>query len=349
MEGLPVSTIYQEHLHLHSDLKSLISRLPRQLNDLNCLESPINSIVLIGTGDSFSACLAAQYRIINSHLACYCLLPSSVTPSLLRLFLHGSTLFVFISSSGNTPELCETAKLLISSGFLTLSFCCNDNSLIGKIIQDTIYFIPPMKIPSPSIRTWQASLVFLYLLASTLCSKRKLPCNKLDFSIFLNPKQNLFNKTREIVNLFLKENIALINFYDSIVFVGSRSYYGLSRYSASKVIECTGRYAFYNDLYEWRHTEHHLYPNSQIIILFTDSHSDISRIYESSLLPCRDKRMFIIVSPLYPNIPPSSNIINVITSSLIPSDLAPLELHLWSSLIAAKLAETYGTKLFPGR
>jgi len=102
-------------------IEAMQAEIEYQVNDLYKLDlsssssysSPVKNCLFVGSGDSYTAGLAAQYFLTNSTMACYCYYPTDIIHN--PLLIKGRNVFI-ISISGNTQANIVAAKIAKKHG-----------------------------------------------------------------------------------------------------------------------------------------------------------------------------------------------------------------------------------------
>lgn len=105
-----------------------------QLKDLSLLDlqRPGENCLLVGAGDSYAACLAAQYASSNKALCCY---PLDLAEN--HLLAKGRTVY-FVSVSGKTKTNIEAVRVARSKGIRTVAVTSDPASPLAAACSQVI-------------------------------------------------------------------------------------------------------------------------------------------------------------------------------------------------------------------
>ena len=345
---LPRTNAYSELSSLQYDLDSILEHLHVDRITQNLLRSS-KSIILVGTGDSYSACLASQSYFEEQNKQCLIYFPSQLLSARILSTFSKDSLFIYISSSGNTPEILDSILSVRDYCCNCFLVCFSADGKAEHLVSSKLIYLLKNKLESPSIRTWVITniiLRYISLVADPLLSTKKI--YEL-IKIFLYQTAASIQVMNESDPIRI-QTLKLIDQYDSITLLGSGENYGVARYAGSKIVECTGFLPYIADLYEWRHTEYHQYPRSQYIICFARNSIDKERIISTAQLTSNSLNHFLILTPGHETALCKHNEdVTEICYYIHPSTSITLIFSLWSILLALKLSEYYQTDLFPGR
>jgi glucosamine 6-phosphate synthetase-like amidotransferase/phosphosugar isomerase protein len=345
---LPRTNAYADLSSIQHDLDNIVDCLHVESVTQNLLISS-NSINLVGTGDSYSACLVAQSFFEEHNKQCSIFFPSQLLSERVLKTFSKDSLFIYISSSGNTPEILDS--ILSVRDYCPNSFlvCFSAGGKAEHLVSSKLIYLLKNKLESPSIRTWVTTITilrYLSLVADPLLSAKRV---NESIKIFLYQTASSIQLMKKS-DLITMRTLEIIDNYDSLTLLGSGENYGVARYAGSKIVECTGFLPYIADLYEWRHTEYHQYPKSQFVICFARNSIDKQRIISTVKLTSKSLNHFLILTPGYETALCKHNEdITEICYCIHPSTSTPLIFSIWSVLLALKLSEYYQTELFPGR
>jgi len=259
-----------------------LEEMPRQVDaladDLRALVTPtaerarqtlstaswenITRVVLTGNGDSYHAALATEMAFASlAGVACE---PRST----LRLLEYGipdkrdiesarSTLTVAISASGGNARAVQTLTRASRSGARTLAITCSPGSLLAQAADHALIVpLPPVQ-PCPGIRTYQASLLGLFLVAIELGQARThhLPVQPEKLLAELTAAGDAIEATSSIIGSACAQLGRRVAGEPVMMMLGSGPSYGSALFAAAKMVEAAGVFAAGQDLEEWEHVE----------------------------------------------------------------------------------------------
>jgi len=251
-----------------------IDRIVR--NILTPLEfQSLHRVYTTGDGDSFHATMAAEMAFESiARISCE---PMSAMRFLeygadyMKTSFPNDTLIVGISASGRTLRVAQALERAnkASNYVITAVLSGDVDGKIGEQADRKISVKLPDKGRSPGVRTYNASLMGLILLA-----------------IRIGEIQDRYHQSE--ANEMRKEIIALGDVADStyeaclgpaeeaakalkdaaiMLFVGSGPSYGTVLFSAAKVVEGAGVFSMGQDLEEWSHVERFAYPDNTPVFI----------------------------------------------------------------------------------
>jgi glucosamine--fructose-6-phosphate aminotransferase (isomerizing) len=268
MEPLKPEVMIRQVERLATDLRELTRPSDQQIRTLlTPLEwMSVKSVYLTGAGDSYHASCAAE-------MAFEAIADVTCEPMSTQRFLDYGTawmrhasphqaLVVATSASGSTKRVVQAIERAKEHGALTIALTGTPNSTVTQVADRTIVVELPQKERSPGIRTYQASLIGMLLVAIHLGEMR----NKYyqEEANVLRQELAALADVVETTNYAIKgrcrEVAEMIVDTPTMVMVGSGPSYGTARFSAAKVVEAAGILAIGQDLEEWWHVERFAYP-----------------------------------------------------------------------------------------
>jgi glucosamine--fructose-6-phosphate aminotransferase (isomerizing) len=267
----------EEVRRLGEDLPELVASAGRQLatHDVTRRLGGIRRIILTGCGDSLHAAVAASLAFAEiAECPTEILGPRTSIAALRR---HGSgianeaTLLVGISASGGTPSVVEALRGAREAGVQTMALTGRPGSASTEVAEDAVVLdlASPSPPPSPGIRTFQASLVSLFVLAGRLAVARGAADTKqsAEWCEEILAAGASLSATVEFA-LPMARVIAENTVHAPIsLMVAAGPHLGIARYAAAKRIEASGLFAAAQDLEEWWHVERFAYPVDMPVII----------------------------------------------------------------------------------
>ena len=268
MEPLKPEVMIKQVEGLAGDLRALTRPFAQQIRTvLTPLEwRAVNKVYLTGDGDSYHASCAAEMAFETiADIAC--------TPMSAQRFLNYGvpwmrhaephlTLVVATSASGGTTRVVQAIERAKAHGALTIALTGIPNSTVTQVADRTIVVELPQQQRSPGIRTYQASLLGLLLVAMQLGEMRNTygqdEANNLRQE--LAALADVVDATNNAIKERCREVADMIAHTPTMVMVGSGPSYGTALFSAAKVVEAAGILAIGQDLEEWWHVERFAYP-----------------------------------------------------------------------------------------
>ncbi|MCJ9750398.1 SIS domain-containing protein [Neorhizobium sp. BETTINA12A] len=250
---------------LQTDLPILVDATLAALlsNSRSLLRTRFEKVTVTGCGDSLQAAFAAAPAFARLAMQ-----PLDVMgPRRLIADLHAKSglrrqLVIGISASGGTPAVCQALEKANAAGALTLAIVGRENSKMAALASETLLIPLPDAVVGPGIRTYQASLVGLFLLAVCLgffagrSSSRDVdewPSTMRDVAKALG---ETIEATKPVMAGIAQETAD----FPAMFFLAAGQHLATARYAAAKRVEASGLYATGQDLEEAWHIERFARP-----------------------------------------------------------------------------------------
>ena len=263
---------------------------PLQENARNLMTSAdwrsIDSVILIGHGDSYKAVCAAEmaFRTLGG-IVCEPVLAQhfvSYAADWIRVRGRRRPLLVAVSATGNTPRVVEAINLARRRGALTLALTASWGSDSARAADHALQFVLPDKQPSPGIRSFHAILAGLFTIAITLGEGR----GHLGRPVADALRDEIANLA-PIVDGVGRQTAepcatiaALLADATIVTLAGTGPSFGVALYGAAKIIEATAVAAIGQDLEEWWHVERFMGPASLPLVVIAPSGQSAPRARE---------------------------------------------------------------------
>ena len=160
-------------------------------------------------------------------------------------------------------QAIERAK---EHGALTIALTGTQKSAVTQAADRSIVVELPQKERSPGIRTYQASLLGMLLVAIQLGEMQskysQAEANALRQE--LAALADVVGATNAAIKGRCREVADMIAATPVLVMLGSGPSYGTALFSAAKLVEAAGIFALGQDLEEWWHVERFAYPVDMI-------------------------------------------------------------------------------------
>ncbi|MFJ3837457.1 SIS domain-containing protein [Streptomyces sp. NPDC054904] len=275
------SVLVRQSGRLAGDLRMLLERLPdrvgeawRRLSELTDGPGAFRSVCLVGDGDSLHAGTAAEAAFEN-----FADLPCEVQPAQRFLGYHvrgvgSDTLIVAVSASGRTERVLQGVARARDRGLRTLGISGSATSPLAVAVDVHITVDLPDPEPSPGIRTHQASLVALLLLALRAAEDTRgagwvarIRAELLDVADGVAATEAAVRERALDLGRSLSDAPV-------IAVLGTGPAEGTAGYVAAKVVEGAGVLAFGRDLEEWWHVERFAAPlDTPLVVLAPPGHA----------------------------------------------------------------------------
>lgn len=354
MEQLKPEVMVRQVEALATDLHTLTHPFSQQIRTL--LTPPewmkIQKVYLIGSGDSYHAACAVEMAfktfatITCKAISSQCFLDYEV--AWMRQPLPHQTLVVAASASGETVRVIQAIKRAKEYGALTIAITGRPHSTLTQTADRTIIVALPQNERSPGIRTYQASLISMLLVAIQLGEMRNIcsqgEANSLREEIVV--LANTVDATNRAIKGRCCELAEMIATTPSMVMVGSGPSYGTARYCTAKIIEAAGMLAIGQDLEEWWHVERFAYPVDMPVFVIAPPGRSHWRAGDLATAAHRLGRRVIAVTHK-----DDIEVTRYATTVLpvqgdVREEFSPLLYHLFASYVASYLTERLGRLLF---
>ncbi|MFC5828088.1 SIS domain-containing protein [Nonomuraea insulae] len=266
---------------LADDVRGLVTPLADQTRAVIAAVdvADISHVVLTGNGDSYHAALAAEMAF-TSLAAVRC------TPlSTLRLLKYGlptapeaarGTLVVAISASGGNVRALQVLARAHEAGARTLAVTSTPGSPLAQAADHALLAPLTGLRPCPGIRTYQASLLGLFLLAIELGWVRghHTAAQAEQYQAELSATSDAIEATRSAIAPICTQRGSTLADAPVVMMLGCGPGYGGALFAAAKLVEAAGLFAVGQDLEEWEHVEALAQPRDMpTIILATPGYS----------------------------------------------------------------------------
>jgi glucosamine--fructose-6-phosphate aminotransferase (isomerizing) len=169
----------------------------------------------------------------------------------------GGALVVAISASGGTEPVLEALHAARRYGAITVAVTGTPGSPVTRLADHTVLVDLPDTEPSPGIRTYQASLLGLLLIAIRLGQARR-PDGAHEADALVGELAALADQveaTTQALKPECRRVAELVADAPVTVMLGSGPSYGTALFTAAKLVEGAGMFAAGQDLEEWCHVE----------------------------------------------------------------------------------------------
>ncbi len=356
MELLKPEVMLRQVEGLAGDLRALMRPFDQQIRPVLTPSEwrAVKKVYLTGDGDSYHASCAAE-------LAFEAIADVSCAPLSAQRFLdYGAawmrpaapqqTLVIATSASGGTKRVVQALARAKKYGALTVALTGMPNSVVTQVADRTIVVELPQKQRSPGIRTYQASLLGMLLVAIQLGEMRNTyhqdEANALRQE--LTALADVVDATTNAIKGRCREVADMIAATPTMVMVGSGPSYGTALFSAAKVVEAVGIFALGQDLEEWWHVERFAYPIDMPVFVIAPPGRSHWRAGDLAVTARALGRQVIAVTHK------DDTEVTRHAHSVLPvhgdvrEEFSPLLYHLFASYVAAYVATRWGRSLFQG-
>ncbi|MGC9410345.1 SIS domain-containing protein [Streptomyces sp. DZ1-3] len=312
-----------------------------------------DSVHLVGDGDSYYAAVSAELAF-RSLAGVDC----AATPALGFLEYEapwlgsrsggGRRLVVGVSASGFTPRVVEALARAGRQGAATLAVTGVPDSPLARAADHTL----PVRLaggePSPGIRTYQASLLALLLLAVRLGEARKHHTRDDRDAMEGEIAALRDGVARTVAGLgdACGRVAELVGDGPVVVMVGSGPALGTAQYGAAKLIEGAGVFARGQDLEEWNHVERFAGPYDMPLFVLAPPGRSHARAVEVAARATELGRRVIAVAH------PRDTAVVRHAAAVLPvaahsrEEFSPLLHHLFAGILACRTGQRLGRAPF---
>ncbi len=354
MEPLKPQVMIEQVEGLAGDLRTLTQPFTRQIQTvLTPLEwRAVKQVYLTGDGDSYHAACAAELTFeAIADVACK---PMSAQRFLdygaawMRPAAPHQTLVVATSASGGTKRVVQAIERAKEHGALTIALTGMPDSPVTQVADRTIVVELPQKQRSPGIRTYQASLLGLLLVAIQLGEMQntyqQAEANNLRQE--LGALADIVDATTKSIKGPCREVADLIADTPAMAMIGSGPSYGTALFSAAKVVEAAGIFALGQDLEEWWHVERFAYPVEMPLFVIAPPGRSHWRAGDLAATAHALGRRVIAVTHKDDTEVTRHAHAALPVHGEVREEFSPLLYHLFASYVASYVAERLGRALF---
>lgn len=308
----------------------------------------IDHIYITGCGDSYHAALASEMAFEKiSKINCEAINGLRFLDYTSEHLLPNS-IVVGVSASGGSARIVEAVKRVDRSRGVSVSITGNAESPIAKNTDYVIHVDIPFMGRSPGVRTYEASLLGLYLTAIRL--------GEYQGQVKKEEASGLVEELAGLSDIVLKANQACQavskkaaqNFKDSpaVLFLGSGPNFGTAVFSAAKICESCGVISFGQDLEEFAHVEGLCYPDDMPVIVFAAKGKSHWRAVEIANYAKTLGKRVMVVAESDDDILKQDFDFSIAMPAYDREEFSPLYYHVISDYLSGYLTEALGRKLF---
>ena len=350
VEPLTFEVMLRQLAGLAGDLRQLTRPFAHQIGTvLSPAEwAAVQNVYLTGDGDSYHASCALEMAFET--LAGVGCRPMSAQ----RFVDYGAqwmrqqSLVLAISASGGTQRVVQAIERAKEHGALSVAVTGIPDSPVARTADRAIVVELPQKERSPGIRTYQASLLGLLLVAIQLgeMQGRQSQPEADALRQELVALADVVDATNAAVKEPCQEVAEAVAAAPTLVMLGSGPSYGTALFSAAKMVEAAGIFAMGQDLEEWWHVERFAYPVDMPVFVLAPPGRSHWRAGEVAATARGLGRRVIAVAH------PDDSEVTRHAHAVLPvpgetrEEFSPLVYHVFASHVAAAVAERLGRSLF---
>lgn len=350
VEPLTFEVMLRQLAGLAGDLRQLTRPFAQQIETvLSPAEwAAVKNVYLTGDGDSYHASCALE-------MAFETLADVGCRPMSAQRFvdygaqwMRQQSLVLAISASGGTQRVVQAIERAKEHGALSVAVTGTPDSPVARAADRAIVVELPQKERSPGIRTYQASLLGLLLVAIQLGEMRgKRSQPEADaLRQELVALADVVDATNAAVKEPCQEVAETVAAAPTLVMLGSGPSYGTALFCAAKLVEAAGVFALGQDLEEWWHVERFAYPVDMPVFVIAPPGRSHWRAGEVAATARGLGRRVIAVAH------PDDTEVTRHAHAVLPvpgetrEEFSPLVYHVFASHVAAAVAERLGRSLF---
>lgn len=350
VEPLTFEVMLRQLAGLAGDLRQLTRPFAQQIGTvLSPAEwAAVKNVYLTGDGDSYHASCALEMAFET--LAGVGCRPMSAQ----RFVDYGAqwmrqqSLVLATSASGGTQRVMQAIERAKDHGALSVAVTGIPDSPVARTADRAIVVELPQKERSPGIRTYQASLLGLLLVAIQLGEMRGRQSQPEADALRqeLVALADVVDATNAAVKEPCQEVAEAVAVAPTLVMLGSGPSYGTALFSAAKMVEAAGIFAMGQDLEEWWHVERFAYPVDMPVFVIAPPGRSHWRAGEVAATARGLGRRVIAVAH------PDDSEVTRHAHAVLPvpgetrEEFSPLVYHVFASHVAAAVAERLGRSLF---
>ena len=350
MEPLKPEVMFGQVAGLADDLRQLTRPFEQQVRAVLTPSEwqAVKKVYLTGDGDSYHASCAAEMAFqVIADVACE---PLSAQRFLdyraawMRSAAPPHTLVIATSASGGTERVVQAIERAKEYGALTVALTGTPNSAVTQVADRSVVVELPHKERSPGIRTYQASLMGMLLVAIQLAERQgryaQEETDRLRQEIIALAE--VVDATTNAIRAGCREVADMIAASPIVVMLGSGPSYGTALYSAAKLVEAAGVFTLGQDLEEWWHVERFAYPlDMPVFVIAPPGRSHWRAQSVAATARGLGRRVIAVTHTDDTEVTRHAHMVLPVHGE-VREEFSPLLYHLFASYVAAHVAERLG-------
>ena len=350
MEPLKPEVMFGQVAGLADDLRQLTRPFEQQVRAVLTPSEwqAVKKVYLTGDGDSYHASCAAEMAFqVIADVACE---PLSAQRFLdyraawMRPAAPPHTLVIATSASGGTERVVQAIERAKEYGALTVALTGTPNSAVTQVADRSVVVELPHKERSPGIRTYQASLMGMLLVAIRLAERQGRYAQEETDRLRqeLIALADVVGATTNAIQAGCREVADLIAASPIVVMLGSGPSYGTALYSAAKLVEAAGVFTLGQDLEEWWHVERFVYPlDMPVFVIAPPGRSHWRAQSVAATARGLGRRVIAVTHTDDTEVTRHAHMVLPVHGE-VREEFSPLLYHLFASYVAAHVAERLG-------
>ncbi|KAA3646696.1 MAG: SIS domain-containing protein [Chloroflexi bacterium] len=317
--------------------------------------SKVNRVFITGDGDSYHAAEAVALAFEEiAGVPCEAISAQrflDYSAEFMPIYSSSSTLAIAVSASGRTERGVQALERANEPGAMTVALTGQAGSPFTETAKKSIVVDIPDFGPSPGIRTYNANLIGLLLLAIHIgVSKNRLSADETEALLAeLESLDTVMQATLEASKELAKQTVAAWQDADRMMFVGSGPSYGTALFAAAKVVEAAGVFAVGQDLEEWSHVERFSHPHDlhdmPMVIFAPPGRSHWRAILLAELGKSLGRRVAVVIKEGDDEMAEHADIVFPVKGEMREA-FSPLVYHIMANYFASYLTEALGRMCF---
>ncbi|GGZ70908.1 SIS domain-containing protein [Streptomyces echinoruber] len=352
---LPIepSVLIRQTERLAADLPGLVETVYARAADALAAAGggPWSRVCLVGDGDSYHAGCAAETAFET--LAG---LPCEPQPAQRFLGYHldvvpegpRDTLVVAVSSSGRTERVLQAVERARARGITTVAVTGRPASPLARAADAHIDVSLTDLERSPGIRTYQASLLGLLLLAVRLGTERHGEDRSRGLRAELTALAEPLAATAQALKEPCVELGRALSDAPVIAVAGTGPGEGTAQYAAAKLVEGAGVMACGRDLEEWWHVERFAAPLDMPLVVLAPPGRAQERAADLAIRAAALGRRVAVVAPAGDALRFGPDVTVLPVRGETREPFSPLLYHVFAGHLAFGLAQNLGRRPFQG-
>lgn len=350
MEPLKPEVMFGQVAGLADDVRQLTRPFEQQVRTVLTPSEwqAVKKVYLTGDGDSYHASCAAEMAFqVIANVACE---PLSAQRFLdygaawMRPAAPPQTLVIATSASGGTERVVQAIERAKEHGALTVALTGTPNSAVTQVADRSVVVELPHKERSPGIRTYQASLVGMLLVAMQLGERQGRYAQEETERLRqeLIALADVVDATTNAIQAGCREVAELIAASPIVVMLGSGPSYGTALYGAAKLVEAAGVFTMGQDLEEWWHVERFAYPvDMPVFVIAPPGRSHWRAQSVAATARGLGRRVIAVTHRDDTQVTRHAHMVLPVHGE-VREEFSPLIYHLFASYVAAHVAERLG-------
>ncbi|MFC4585727.1 SIS domain-containing protein [Sphaerisporangium corydalis] len=302
--------------------------------------SAVRQVYLVGDGDSYHAACAAEmaFETIGG-VTCR---PMSA----FRFAEYGSgwmrdpggTLVVAATASGRTPAVLDALRRAREHGAPTVAITGTAGSPVTEVADRVLAVELPDKEPGPGVRSYQATLLGMLLLALRLGDAGTLLGELTALADVVTATDRALTAHTDVAGWVAAAPVMVV--------AGSGPNHGTAQYAAAKLVEGAGVMAMGQDLEEWCHVERWAYPlDMPVFVIAVPGRSHARAVAMAARARELGRRVVAVAHAGDGAIAPHAHALLPVArpeTGDVREAFSPLVCHVFAAHLAAHVATTLG-------